>query len=242
MSSFVIDSCIQGQQCAPKGLAMGVPEKPSGGCGKLLLIGCGGLSVLLVIVAALIYLYWPTMAAMGIRIHSDGILEQSAIDESVKEGFRVQRDRVLTEFENETVESAMLIEELEKLQNTAIVPAYIAMVLDADILPQSTLNDQQKDDLKLQMNRVVRGFAEGILQGNDLQGIIQPLVNYNSVTAVDGNADELIRVLDDDALVQVSADLKELVDGKKISVEHFDFDVTSALEKFVDQVLNENSL
>ena len=87
---------------------MGIPEKPSGGCARWALIGCGGMSLLLLIATMFIYFYWPSIVATGIRYNSDALLEESAVDESVKENFRIQRDRVLKEYEDETIENAVL--------------------------------------------------------------------------------------------------------------------------------------
>jgi hypothetical protein len=221
-----------------------MPPPPRQGSGGKCLIGCGILALILVVCCAG-GIWWSVNYLPGIMLAQGTELARTKIIEEIeKSDLREEDKQVIVEQVNrvakETKEGKVTVEQaLKIMQNLAESPlVMIAMAygIEEKYLNRSGLDDAEKQEAKLTLQRAARGVFEQKISQEQLKEAMRPISNEKP----DGNL-ELKEQVTDDELRQFLTDLKQLADDASIPDELFQVDIGAEVKKAVDDALGESS-
>jgi hypothetical protein len=202
------------------------------------LFGCLIVAVIFVVLAG-IAAYWISQNWRGwtARVLSEGInqsIDQSDLPPQEKDEIKVQVRRVADAFRNKQISNEQMGQLLQELMESPILSIFIVQAAEAKYLDPSGLNEGEKAEARITIQRFTRGAIE--------DKIDQPSVD----AALDHIADpqenggwQLRDQVSDDELRAFLAVAKGEADKAEILEEPVDFDPSDEIKRIIDKAMGE---
>jgi hypothetical protein len=233
MSNYPPQYAPPGQPQQPYGQQP--PPQEGGGCFSCM--GCGLITLvvlLLVCGGGGIYVYynfggWVADFAAGVL---KKVVNDSKLSPEQKQKINQQVDRVTTAYKAGKIDQAKLKQFADEMQASPLVPAIVAAGADAQYISPSGLSDEEKEEARKTMARVMTGA----LQESISKDKVESLMNKIQEPGPNGQK-KLKEHLSDEDLKEFLADAKELADQANVPEDVPMIDYANELKKIVDKVL-----
>ncbi len=213
------------------------------------LLGCG---IVLVLVIALVIgggifvaMNARGWAASGMEKLTTTLIEKAPISEEERSETLAVVDGFMQRFRDGDVTVEQLVQVMEKITESPVLPAGIAMGMGQLYFADAELTEEEKADGRVQLARVAHGMADRTLNEQDLQRAVQPIkanATETQVIQVQLPNKTTIRlknpdVVTPDELRAFIESAKATADEKGVAPEPPPFDLSGELAKAIDTVL-----
>ncbi|PHS03839.1 MAG: hypothetical protein COA78_17190 [Blastopirellula sp.] len=202
------------------------------GCAVVFILGlaitCGGIYYLIQNGANLAKTGLTNMA-QGALVQ---IIDESLLPEDQKIGMKAEINRVAEGVKSDEIS----LEQLGSIvENMAESPAFTAIPVEVvryAYLEPSGLSEEEKEDATKQLQRVMHGLFEGMIEENELDPAMDKIADKDN-----NDQYQFKEKVTDEELRGFIAECKKLADEKEIPDENFEVDLTAELKKAIDSVL-----
>lgn len=160
-------------------------------------------------------------------------IEESDLNEEEKEAIVVQVDRVVDQYKSGEITLSDLQRVMQELAESPVMGAIIILSIEAKYLAPSGLSDEEKQQARLTMQRVLRGVTEESIDQDDLK----PAMAYVMIERADGSQ-ELKESLTDRELRDFLVELKQQADQAEIPEEPYEVKISDEFRQAIDRALN----
>jgi hypothetical protein len=226
------------------------PQQPSGsGCGMGLLIGCVVSLVVCVLLcvggAWYVRSNFDIWLASGVRQALVMMINESELPAEEKTEVIAQVDRVVDAYKARTINQQQLERLMKELQDSPLFALMMFWGYDAKYVEPSGLDDEEKQQGRRTIERVLRGIYDNKLNEHQVRGAMPDsmLVREHHVEIdEDGRVKEPAMnqpPVSDEDVRKFLANLKKLADDAEIPDEPFQLDISDELKKTIDKALAE---
>ncbi len=213
------------------------------------LLGCGIVLVLVIalVIGGVIFVAMNARnwAASGMEKLTTTLIEKAPISEEERSETLAVVDGFMQRFRDGDVTVEQLVEVMEKITQSPVLPAGIAMSMGEFYFADAELSDEEKADGRVQLTRIAYGMADRTLNEQDLQQAVQPInanATENQVIQFQLPNKTTIRlknpdVVTPDELRAFIESARATADEKGIAPTPPPFDLSGELAKAIDTVL-----
>jgi hypothetical protein len=218
-----------------------VVEPPQRTAAKTCLIGCLIMFVLAICVCG--GFAWYIYANLGKikALMSDAAREaivsgirQSELNEEEKDAIIAQVDRVVEQYKTGEITTEQLGRVMGELSQSPLMGVIMIYSIEAKYIQPSGLTDEEKQQSRRTMQRVLRAVLEEKVQQEELEDALDYVMDRRA----DGSRDFKDSVSDGD-LRAFLAKLKDHADGAEIPDEPFEVRISDEFRQAVDRALEE---
>lgn len=211
---------------------------PSRGCGcGACALGCFGAVVLAAIVAAAgVWYVWKKLPDWS-RSALVAAVEQSDLPDEQKQRIVTQVDRVVGEYKAGRLTQKQFSGILQELTESPLMSLLVAFSASEKYIEPSGLAPEEKEEARIVLQRVARGVHEQRITPEQLD----PALDYLSTKDANGNRQFADKVTDAE-LRAMLAECRQIADEAQVPPGPFTVDVAAAIEKAVDQALQQPKL
>lgn len=208
------------------------------------LIALAIVGVLVIAGGVFVAMNWRTWAGDGVNTLVEQGVSQSSLPESEKQEVMA----VVSNFTNDFKAKKVSLEEfgkvLEELTQSPIMPAMIVMGIETKYITASDLSDEEKAQGSKDLNRFVRGVAEGQISQTKIDDVTEPISaeidDPNKMSIHTGNLNVEIKApanVTDDELRAFLANAKAEADAAGIPDEKVEVDWSDEIQAAIDRAL-----
>ena len=216
------------------------------GCLVGCLIAFGVCAVLCAGVGYWTYSNMSTWIATVARQGIEAALEEANLPAEEETAILEQFDRVVDSYQAGEASLEDVGEIMENITKSDITGLITLQAIETKYLNSSGLSDEEKEEAKRTVMRVVRGAVEEKINEEELKKLTEHFLikSDESAEALPGDMqdiqpDDWKQSLTDDELRALLADAKELVNAKEIPDEDYEVQISSILRDAIDEVLVE---
>ena len=165
------------------------------------------------------------------------VLEESELPLEEQTEILDQFDRVATAYQNGDVTLEELGPAFEELFKSPVLMSIMVKAIESKYLEPSGLSDEEKDQGRRTLMRVMRGVLEEEFEEADIKKLASRFLK-NPDHKPDEQP-ELKDSLTDEELRELLAEAKSLADTKEIPDEDYDVKISEVVKRIVDNVLEE---
>lgn len=214
-------------------------ERSGWGCWKTAAVGCLGVLTVTIIgcVVGGWYMYrnGVRLAAPLARTIAQKALNDVELPQEEKDAIMVQVDRLVTAAQQDRVNMNDLTKALEGISKSPLFAAWMVFAADVKYVQPSGLSDEEKQDSKRVLQRVLHGLYDKAITIEQLE----PVQSFIFVDDGKG-AKTLKEHLTDEELRQFIAGCREIVDKANVADEPFEITISQELKEVVDDLLGES--
>lgn len=214
----------------PKGCLIRHREGFASGCLIAIVV------VVVILVGAGIYVAtnFKDWAAEGVAVAMALVIDESALPEQEKSEIITILGRLKEDFKMDaiTLEELGLI--LQAMENCPALAIGMMTQFEASYVEPSGLNDGEKIEAALILNRFAQGLAGGLISWEDTGAVIEGIMTLND----EGN--QTIKEpneVTDDEVRQVLAAAEQTADDAGIPEEKIDIDISDEFQKTIEEAL-----
>jgi hypothetical protein len=174
---------------------------------------------------------WGATLARNMAVQVVEASELTAEDKTQVVG---QIDRVVNAYKKGEINEEDLQRILKEVERSPLLPMAVVFGVEVQYLERSGLSAEEKEDARLQLQRIVRGGFEKKIDKAKLDALMEPLLE----TEPNGNK-KFKDQLSDEELRKFFADAKQLADEAMIPNEAFKVDIGDEVMRIVDRALSE---
>lgn len=212
------------------------PQRTGGGWLPALLIGCLVTFVIGVCVCGGVVWYVMRNAkaiasdvARGMIV---SVVEESELDEEEKQAIIAQVDRVADKYKSGEISTEDLGRIMEELAESPLVGAIMIYSIEAKYVAPSGLSDEEKEQARATLQRVLRGVYDEMIDPNELE----PLMEQMTIEMPDGNR-QLKESVTDKELRDFLAECKQKADDAEVPDEPYEVKISEEFRRAVDSAL-----
>ncbi|QDU26415.1 hypothetical protein ETAA8_14930 [Anatilimnocola aggregata] len=197
----------------------------------------GFLVVILVCAGAAYYVVANAKSlAVGVaRNFAVQMVEASELPADDKQQVVTQIDRVVDEYKKGKINEKDLENIFAEIQNSPLLAVTVVYFIEKQYLDRSGLTAEEKENAKLQLQRVIRGRLEKKIEQSDIDALLAPLMQMQP----DGTQ-KVKEQLTDDEIKKLIADSQKLADDAQVPNEKFEVDIGDEVKRIVDQGLSKH--
>jgi hypothetical protein len=201
-------------------------------------MGCLIVAVVCVVLAGIAAYFiaqnWrPWMA----RILSEGInqsIDQSDLPAEEKDQIKVQVRRVADAFRDKRISNEQMGQLFQDLMESPLLAIFVVQAAEAKYLDPSGLNDEEKDEARITIQRFTRGAVEGKIDKAAVDAALDHIAD-----AKDDGGWQLRDQVTDAELRAFLAVAKAEADKAEIPEEPIDFDPSEEIKRIIDKAMGE---
>jgi hypothetical protein len=199
-----------------------------GGIGKGCLIASGIVLALIVAIVIWVAMSWKGWTASLMRQSTTGIVQKSSLAADQKAAVISRVDALTKDFEDGKITTEQFGNVMKALAESPIMVSGAVYGMDKAHIEKSGLAKEEKDALRLELQRIARGLSDGSLKPQNLQAVIDTVSEPDAF----GNKQMKQKMTDAD-LKALLAKAKETADGAKVSNEPFTIDIVHEIDKVI---------
>jgi len=161
-------------------------------------------------------------------------VENSEMDEEEKQAIIAQVDRVVDKYQSGEISTEDLGRIMKELGESPLVGAFMIYSIEAKYVAPSGLSDEEKEQARLTLQRVLRGVYEETITPDELEPLLDPM----TIQTPDGNR-QLKETVTDQELRDFLAGCKQKADEAEVPDEPFEVKVSEEFRRAVDRALGE---
>jgi hypothetical protein len=170
-------------------------------------------------------------AARNVAVQMVEASELSAEDKTQVVG---QIDRVVNAYKKGEINEEDLQRILKEVERSPLLPMAVVFGVEVQYLERSGLSAEEKEDARLQLQRIARGGFEQKIDNAKLDALMEPLL-----VKVPNGEKRLKDQITDEELRKFFAAAKQLADESMIPNEKFQIDIGDEVTRIVDRALSE---
>ena len=214
------------------------------------LLGCGIVLVIVVllVVAGGVFVARNarSWAASGMEKMATAMIEQAPIGEEERAETLAVLDGFTQDFRDGKVTVEQLIGVMEQITKSPLLPAGVAMGIGEMYFAESALTEEEKAQGRLQLTRIARGMADGMLVEQDLRRAVEPIVaGADEAEVLEFRVPDQTSVrlkgpgaVTPDELRAFIGSARSVADERGVAPEPDAFDYSGELRKAIDAVLD----
>jgi hypothetical protein len=200
------------------------------------LFGCLIVAVIFVVLAG-IAAYWVAQNWRGWTAHllSEGInqsIDQSDLPPQEKDEIKVQVRRVADAFRNKQISNEQMGQLLQELMESPILAIFIVQAAEAKYLDPSGLNEEEKADARITIQRFTRGAIERKIEQASVDAALDHIADPQ-----ENGGWQLRDQVTDAELRAFLAVAKAEADKANIPEEPVDFDPSEEIKRIIDKAM-----
>lgn len=202
------------------------------------LMGCLIVAIVGVVLAG-IAAYWIAQNWRGwtARILSEGInqsIDQSDLPPEEKQQIKVQVNRVADAFRDKRISNDQMGQLFEELMESPILAIFVVQAAEAKYIDPSGLNEEEKADARVTIQRFTRGAVEGKIDQVSVDAALGNIADPQE----NGGWQLRDRVTDAELRAFVAV-AKAEADKANIPEEPIDFDPSDEIKRIIDKAMGE---
>jgi hypothetical protein len=162
------------------------------------------------------------------------MVNDSDLPEEEKAEIKVQLDRVVEKYKSGEITLEQVGKVMEKLVESPVFATLIVKAAEAKYIDPSGLDDEEKAQARLVLQRIARGTVEKKIDPKTLE----PALDHISHTDPQGNR-QLKEHVSDAELRDFIAELKRVADAAQIPDEPYEVNFGAEIRRAVDEALQE---
>lgn len=176
---------------------------------------------------------WATTAG---RAAFQAVLQESDLPREEQTAMLDQFDRVADAYQEGEVSLEELGQIVEGIAESPVTGLVMLKAIETKYLDPSGLSDEEKEESKRTILRVVRGVIDEQLDEDD----IKQITKHFFVDSTNGKQQELRPSLTDDELRALLTEAKDIVDSREVADEEdYDVKLSDVVREIVDEALQE---
>jgi len=186
-----------------------------------------------------VWYVWSNARALASHIGRGfivNIVEESELDEEEKQAIIAQVDRVVDKYKSGEISTEDLGRIMEELAESPLFGLIMIYSIEAKYVAPSGLSDEEKEEARVTLQRVLRGVYEETIDPNELE----PLMDHMTVETPDGNGRLKERVTDQE-LRDFLAECKKKADEAEVPEEPYEVKISEEFRRAVDNALEPES-
>jgi hypothetical protein len=197
----------------------------------LVLIGAGIVTIMLT---------WKRMAAAGIVMGTEAMVQQSSLPQGDKDRIVAKVGKVADDFKSGKMSMEQFAKVMQSVMESPLLPLGVMTGVEAGHLAKSGLSAEEKEGAKAAMSRFARGVADKTLSMDDLKDPFKHIGSYSAGPGPSQNFRLKEKVTDEELRAFVAA-LKEKADKAGVAAEVAPIDIATEVEKAIDEGLAKGS-
>ena len=190
-------------------------------------------------------LTWKRLFSAGVTAGVTQVVNTSQLPQDQKDRILTKVTTVTDDFKAGKVSMQQFGRVFESVFEGPLMPLTMMMAVEEKYFKKSGLNEQDKSDAKVAINRFARGVADGKLKFNDLMASMDPLSTKSSNTTTSvgsggaavvssSNNFQLKPTVTDEELRTFIADVKAKADKAEVPAEVVPINIAEEIEKSID--------
>ncbi|MCH5377838.1 MAG: hypothetical protein JJ992_28110 [Planctomycetes bacterium] len=172
------------------------------------------------------------MADMARESIVSGIRE-SKLEEKEKQAIIAQVDRVVDKYKSGEITTQQLQRVMQELAESPLMGAILLYSVETQYVQPSGLSDEEKQQARRTLQRVLRGVTEGKIKTEQLDSAM------DYVTVKQGKSRQFKKKISDGDLRAFLAELKRKADDADVPDEPFEIKASEEFRKAIDRALGE---
>ena len=211
----------------------GAPK--SNGC-RNIAIGCGCLTVLLVVVGISVGLWvqqnWKGLAADAAKMVAQQAVQEAEMPAADKQRVLDRLNRLADDFKSGKISTEQMVRVFEEVAQSPLFPIAMVMFAEKQYVGPSGLTAEEKQAAKRTLQRLARGSFEKSISSEKLEEVM-------SLIQIDqGNGQKKMKEkLTDDELKTFLARAQQVADEAAVPDEPFEVNIPDELDKAIDDAL-----
>jgi hypothetical protein len=200
------------------------------------LIGCAVvLGAVLILGALASYLFYKNFRSIAAKFGEQAVgqmLDESNLPDQEKAEIKEQVARVAKAYRENKISNEQMVEVLEKVMKSPLMPAIMVVAVDKQYLDKSGLSAEEKTEGRVSLERFVRGVIDGKIKKEDTDKVMVHLADRQP-----NNQWKLRKHVSDDELRAALAAAKEQADAAGVAATPEAIDPSEEFKKIIDEEL-----